>query len=46
MRLLFHFHRQQEDFVEITVGKVFSANKLNIPAQQKIDSPDIDMPFF
>jgi hypothetical protein len=28
------------------MGKVFSANKLNIPAQQKIDSPDIHMPFY
>jgi hypothetical protein len=28
------------------MGKVFSINKLNIPAQQIIVSNDIDMPFY
>jgi hypothetical protein len=31
---------------KFSTGKAFSANKLNIPAQQKICSTDIGMPFF
>jgi hypothetical protein len=33
-------------FSEYSMGKAFSANKLNIPAQQKIGRTDIDMPFY